>query len=142
MSVLGWPTVQSRRDRVLGSVAMPSAVSDTTIDAVLPQVLAEQRQRLSTRTYRRYEEVVELLRDCLDGYACQSLDDNERRRSSRATTTVPSAVCSFRRRSPRTLANFSTTSWCARWSPASSCWRPWHGHRQVGALARWARLLL
>ena len=51
-----------------------------TIDQVLPQFLAEQRERLSSRSSRRYEEVVELLRHCLDGYAYQSLDEEERRR--------------------------------------------------------------
>jgi hypothetical protein len=38
-----------------------------TIDAVLAQFLAEQRGRLSPRTFRRYEEVVDLLRHCLNG---------------------------------------------------------------------------
>jgi hypothetical protein len=51
-----------------------------TIDEVLPQFLAEQRDRLAPRSFRRYEEVVELLRHCLDGYAYQSLDEDERRR--------------------------------------------------------------
>ena len=51
-----------------------------TIDAVLPRFLAEQRERLSPRTYRQYDEVVELLRHSLEGYAYQSLDDDERRR--------------------------------------------------------------
>lgn len=51
-----------------------------TIDAVLPRFLAEQRERLSPKTSRKYEEVVELLRHCLEGYAYQSLDDDERRR--------------------------------------------------------------
>lgn len=59
---------------------MPVAPSHVTIDEVLPQFLAEQRQRLSPRTFRRYEEVAELLRHCLDGYAYQSLDDDERKR--------------------------------------------------------------
>ena len=39
-----------------------------TIDAVLPRFLAEQRGRLSPRTFRRYEEVVELLRHCLETF--------------------------------------------------------------------------
>jgi hypothetical protein len=59
---------------------MPIAPPDMTIDAVLPQFLAEQRERLSPRTFRKYEEVVELLRHCLDGYAYQYLDDVERQR--------------------------------------------------------------
>ena len=59
---------------------VPIARSDTTIDEALLEFLTEQRKRLSTRTYRRYEEVVELLRDCLDGYAYQSLDEEEHQR--------------------------------------------------------------
>jgi hypothetical protein len=42
--------------------------------------LAEQRERLSVRTFRKYEEVVELLRHCLEGYAYQRLDEEERHR--------------------------------------------------------------
>jgi len=62
------------------STAMPIAPPDTNIDAVLPRFLAEQRERLSPRTFRKYEEVVELLRHCLEGYAYQRLDEDERRR--------------------------------------------------------------
>ena len=51
-----------------------------SIDAVLARFLAEQRERLSPRTFRKYEEVVGLLRHCLEGDAYQSLDDDERRR--------------------------------------------------------------
>jgi hypothetical protein len=51
-----------------------------TIDAVLGEFLAEQRARLSARTFRNYDDVVELLRHSLDGYAYTSLDDDERRR--------------------------------------------------------------
>ena len=69
-----------RREGAVGLVPVPIARSDMTIDEVLLQFLAEQRERLSARTYRRYEEVVELLQDCLDGYAYQSLDEEERRR--------------------------------------------------------------
>jgi len=54
--------------------------SNTTIDDVLNQFLADERERLSERTFQRYEEVVNLLRHCLDGYAYSSLDENERRR--------------------------------------------------------------
>lgn len=61
-------------------VPVPTARSDTTIDEALKEFLAEQRKRLSARTFRRYEEVVELLRDCLDGYAHQSLDEQEHQR--------------------------------------------------------------
>ena len=55
-----------------------------TIDAVLGEFLAEQRGRLSTRTFRNYDDVVELLRHSLDGYAYTSLDDDERRRWEQA----------------------------------------------------------
>lgn len=47
---------------------MPSAQGGATIDAALDQFLAEQRQRLSPRTFRNYEEVVELLRHSLDAW--------------------------------------------------------------------------
>ena len=51
------------------STGMPIAAPDTTIDAVLPKFLDAQRERLSSGTFRKYEEVVELLRHCLEGYA-------------------------------------------------------------------------
>jgi hypothetical protein len=51
-----------------------------TIDTALTEFLADQRGRLSDRTFRRYEDVVELLRHSLDGYAYTTLDDDERRR--------------------------------------------------------------
>ena len=62
------------------SLVMSVAPEHATIDEVLARFLVEQRDRLSARTFRRYEEVVELLRHCLDGYAYQSLEDAERRR--------------------------------------------------------------
>lgn len=55
-----------------------------TIDDVLGEFLAEQRERLSARTFRNYDEVVELLRHSLDGYAYNSLDGDERRRWEKA----------------------------------------------------------
>jgi hypothetical protein len=48
--------------------------STTTIDEALDAFLAEQRERLSARTLRNYEDVVSLLRSSLNGYAYQSLD--------------------------------------------------------------------
>lgn len=53
-------------------------VARPTINEVLERFLAEQRTRLSPATFRRYEDVVELLRHCLDGYAYQSLSGEER----------------------------------------------------------------
>jgi hypothetical protein len=54
--------------------------SNATIDDVLTEFLAEQRERLSDRTFQRYEEVVDLLRHSLDDYAYNSLDHDERQR--------------------------------------------------------------
>lgn len=69
-----------RREGAIRFDAMPIAPPETTIDAVLPSFLAEQRVRLSPKTFRKYEEVVELLRHCLEGYGYQRLGDEERRR--------------------------------------------------------------
>jgi hypothetical protein len=59
---------------------MTIRTSHAPIDSALTEFLAEQRERLSERTFRRYEDVVQLLRHSLDGYAYSSLDDDERRR--------------------------------------------------------------
>jgi hypothetical protein len=60
-----------------------SRIAEATIDGALEQFLSEQRERLSERTCRRYEEVTWLLRRCLDGYAYSSLSDQERERWQR-----------------------------------------------------------
>jgi hypothetical protein len=60
--------------------AMTTSANTLTIDEVLDRFLAEQRERLSDKTFHRYDEVVQLLRHSLDGYAYSSLDDSERRR--------------------------------------------------------------
>jgi hypothetical protein len=57
------------------------------IDKVLLEFLAEQEQRLAPRTYRNYVEVVSLLRDCLNSYGSQNLDDAERSRFDDAYDT-------------------------------------------------------
>jgi hypothetical protein len=59
---------------------MPAARNQATIDEVLKRFLSEQRQRLSARTFRNYEEVVDLLRHSLESYAYQSLSVGERKR--------------------------------------------------------------
>lgn len=51
-----------------------------TIDQALEAFLAAQRERLSERTFRNYEYVVELLRDSLNGYAYDILGANDRAR--------------------------------------------------------------
>ena len=60
--------------------AMTTSANTLTIDEVLDRFLAEQREHLSDKTFHRYDEVVQLLRHSLDGYAYSSLDDRERRR--------------------------------------------------------------
>lgn len=56
----------------------------TTIDEALDAFLAEQEKRLAERTYRNYLEVIELFRDCMNGYAYESLSELERRRWQQA----------------------------------------------------------
>lgn len=51
-----------------------------SIDTVLAEFLAEQRQRLAVSTYRRYGRIVELLRMCLNNYCYQSLTGAEAER--------------------------------------------------------------
>jgi len=50
-------------------------IAKPTIAEVLAQFLTDQRERLAPRTFVQYEHVVELLRQSLDGYAYQSLDE-------------------------------------------------------------------
>lgn len=54
-----------------------------TIEEALDEFLAEQERRLKPRTYSRYAEVVFLLRDSLNRYGHQSLDEDEQRRLKR-----------------------------------------------------------
>ncbi len=54
--------------------------STVTIDEALDAFLDEQRERLSARTLRRYEDVVFLLRGSLNGYAYDELDAHEQER--------------------------------------------------------------
>jgi hypothetical protein len=39
-----------------------------TIDEVFEEFLAEQKARLGSKTYRKYEDIVDLFRSCLEGY--------------------------------------------------------------------------
>jgi hypothetical protein len=57
-----------------------SAASEITIDDALAGFLATERDRLSPRTFRRYEEVVGLLADCLNGYGHTGLSELDRKR--------------------------------------------------------------
>ena len=59
---------------------MASVANQVTIDEALDRFLADQRERTSEKTFRRYQDVVRLLRHSLDGYAYTWLDENERER--------------------------------------------------------------
>ena len=50
-------------------LAMATSTNQVTIDEALDRFLADQRERLSEKTFRRYQDVVQLLRHSLDGYA-------------------------------------------------------------------------
>ena len=49
-------------------------VAQPNIEGVLDKFLHNQKPRLKPRTYRRYEEVIELYRHCLNSYGVQDLD--------------------------------------------------------------------
>lgn len=51
--------------------------AEKTIEAVLDEFLEEQRKRLKPSTMRKYEDVIDLFRACLDSYAYQYLDKRE-----------------------------------------------------------------
>ncbi|MEA2588986.1 MAG: hypothetical protein QOH66_1913 [Actinomycetota bacterium] len=55
-----------------------------SIQDLLGRFLAHERARLSPRTYRNYEYVVELLAHSLNGYGYQSLQGWDRRRFDKA----------------------------------------------------------
>jgi hypothetical protein len=61
-----------------------SAVHEIAINDALAGFLDSQRSRLAPRTFRRYEEVVELLAHCLNGYGHTSLSELERKRFEEA----------------------------------------------------------
>lgn len=62
-------------------------VARPTINEALERFLAEQRTRLSPATFRRYEDVVGLLRHCMDGYAGSSSATSWSARSRRVRTS-------------------------------------------------------
>lgn len=51
-------------------------VAEPSIESVLSDFLREQQKRLRTRTFHRYEEVIGLLRHCLNGYGYHELDNS------------------------------------------------------------------
>ncbi|MCY0923544.1 MULTISPECIES: hypothetical protein [unclassified Streptomyces] len=46
-----------------------------TIDEALSRFLDEQRERLAPRTFRNYDDVIGLLRDCMNGYGPNLLSE-------------------------------------------------------------------
>lgn len=54
-----------------------SKLAEPTIEEVLDNFLAEQQKRLSPKTFRLYKDVMRLLKNCLNGYAHQSLLGSE-----------------------------------------------------------------
>ena len=50
---------------------------EKTIEAVLDEFLKEQQKRLKSSTMRKYENVIDLFKSSLDGYAYQVLDKQE-----------------------------------------------------------------
>ncbi len=51
-------------------------VSHPSIDEVLSLFLKDQQKRLKQRTFNRYEEVIDLLRHCLNGHGYHELDSS------------------------------------------------------------------
>lgn len=70
-----------------------SLTETPTIDSALTEFLAEQRERLSARTFANYEDVIGLLRSSLDNYGPNSLDARERRRWEAAFKEDDEAFC-------------------------------------------------
>ncbi len=62
------------------SDVLPADCDQPTIDQALDDFLEAQRVRLAATTYRRYSDVVSLLRDALNNYSYQALSDAERKR--------------------------------------------------------------
>jgi hypothetical protein len=60
------------------------ALPEITIDEALARFLDAQRSRVAVRTYRRYEEICELLRHCLNGYGHTGLSELDHKRWERA----------------------------------------------------------
>ncbi len=77
------PTPPSRRRRTCNR-GEGWALPELTIDDALVRLLDVQRSRLALRTFRRYEEICDLLRHCLNGYGHTGLSGLELKRWERA----------------------------------------------------------
>lgn len=51
--------------------------AEKTIESVFEEFLEEQRKRLKPSTLRKYEDIIDLFRLCLDNYGHQVLDEQE-----------------------------------------------------------------
>lgn len=60
-----------------GKIIKLPNIANPTIEEVLDEFLAEQRNRLKPRTMAKYEDIVGLLKSCLDNYAYQGLSEAE-----------------------------------------------------------------
>jgi hypothetical protein len=70
-------------------------MNSPTITEVLARFLAEQKQRVSPRTFAPYRDVVELLQHHLNGYGYESLNELETRRFERARATAGESAPEF-----------------------------------------------
>ncbi|HMC43568.1 MAG TPA: hypothetical protein VKI20_11210, partial [Acidimicrobiales bacterium] len=72
-----------------GTAAVPAAATPAvpSIDELLSAFLADQRVRLSDRTYSNYAHVIELLRSCLANYGHQHLSPADQARFHEAYET-------------------------------------------------------
>ncbi len=59
------------------TIVKPAQPADPAIDQVFEEFLAQQRERLKPATVSRYEDVLNLLRHHLNGYAYESLSNAE-----------------------------------------------------------------
>ena len=66
---------QTERERTVS--IKPQSIAQPTISEVLQEFLDEQRRRLKPRTFRRYEDVIELFQHSMNGYAYNYLDEEE-----------------------------------------------------------------
>jgi hypothetical protein len=51
-------------------------VAEPNIESIFTEFLRDQQIRLKTRSFHRYEEVIDLLRHCLNGYGYHELDNS------------------------------------------------------------------
>lgn len=67
--------------------------ANLNIDALLHAFLMEQKARLSERRFYQYEDVVDLLRHCLNGYGYQHLDEVQQQQFDQAYERGEEAFC-------------------------------------------------